>query len=266
MQKTALFFLVLMLSASLLSAQSLAELAKKEKARRAAVRAAGKKGKIVTNSDLYRPKSKAEETKRATPQAKQNQPAPKPKASTSSGIRVISDQEGGQQVDQRDDYLRNPKYGISVLPDTRMVENPEYALDRPNGRAAAISMMGLLDIEIHAANGAGADIAVYARLEGAKEMESSGEAEGIPLEAVELDWQEGFWYGVMAMNKNGEWVVLGRGLGKNSPEEFDLGDIETTDRIRIMFRPHTNPDLAQKFQRQTAKEFKFLIDAVAVLH
>jgi len=265
MKRTALILLVIFLTVGLISAQSLVELAKREKERRAALKAKGKTGTVVTNADLYRPRNKAEETKRAAPQAKRDQPVPKPKAASRSGIRVIRDQEGGQQVDQRDDFLRNPKYGTAILPDTRLVENPEYALDRPDGRAAAISMMGLMDIEIDALNGPGADIAIYARLDGAEEMKAIKDAGEIPSQALEYGWQEGFWYGVLALNKNGEWEELGRGLGKNSPEEFDLGDLAATTKIRIMFRGINRGDPGFKLVR-TKKEFTFQIDAIAVLH
>lgn len=265
MKKTTVF-LVLLLTTTFLSAQSLVELAKKEKERREAIQTKGKKGTVVTNADLYRTRSQTKIPEKTPRSVQQNRPLPKQKPAAKTEIRVISDQADSQQTDQSDAYMRNPKYASKVLSSTRMVENSDFSLNKPDGRYADISMMGLLDIEINAANGPGPDIAVYSLLKGAKEIESAGEEAGIPLDSVQYEWHEGFWYGVLAMNENREWVMLGRGLGKKSPEEFELGDLKQTNMIRIMFRPHNSPDLAQKFQRLTAKEFSFRIDAIAVLH
>ncbi len=88
----------------------------------------------------------------------------------------------------------------------------------------------------------------------------------MPVGALGYDWSEGFWYGVLIPGEKGDWEAIGQGTGKISPETFDLGSFRSTKKIRIVFRPHTNPGLAAKFVRGTPGEFTFGIDAVEALH
>lgn len=85
-------------------------------------------------------------------------------------------------------------------------------------------------------------------------------------DALSFGYREGFWYGVLVLKENGEWEGLGKGLGRNRPEKFDLGSLASIKKIRIMFRPHTNPDLPIKFNKIHAGEFTFGIDAVECIH
>ena len=78
--------------------------------------------------------------------------------------------------------------------------------------------------------------------------------------------QEGFWYGVLVMDRNDEWREIGRGSGVRSPDEFELGEISGTKQIRIMFKPHHNPGIAAKLNRMTVSENTLGIDAVEALH
>jgi len=127
-------------------------------------------------------------------------------------------------------------------------------------------MLGILDIEINAVNGPGMDIAIYARLKGAEEMKTEQAEGGVPVQVMSHSWIQGPRYIVLAMNKNGEWIGLGRGQGNNNREEFELGEISAADKIRIMFRPSNNAILYIPSGGATAIEITVLIDAVAALH
>jgi hypothetical protein len=251
---------------SLLSSQSLVEIAKKEKERRAALRAKGKTSVVVTNADLKnqtRLPISAVESKDSSSQSRtqtRKQPASRPSA------QKTSQQEASEQNLAHDVYGYR-KNATKVLFSTDLIKNPEFALDKPDGQYAEISIPGVLELEFNATNGSGADIVIYARLSGAQEIIRGGnESEGVPIESIMLDYQGGFWYGVLVMTENGEWEGIGKGTGTNSPDEFDLGRIQSISRIRIMFKPHANADFPAKFNRILTSESTYGIDAVEALH
>jgi hypothetical protein len=180
------------------------------------------------------------------------------------------------QIDPRqispDANLKRDVYGYrknatKVIFSTGPVTNPDLALDRPDDQFAIISEMGVLDLELVAKNGPGADIAVYARMATQQETASEENEEGgIPIRSTGADPLEGFSYGVLVMDGNDEWQEIGRGNGINNPEEFDLGEISEVKKIRIMYKPHNNPGIAAKLNTITEKENTVGIDAVEALH
>ena len=251
---------------SLLYSQSLVEIAKKEKERRAALKAKGITSVVVTNADLNKPKRLqmiAGQTQDTLPQERtqtRQQTAPSPSTQTNSQIS-ISDES------QSRDVYGYRKNATKVIFSTGPVTNPDFALNRPDDKFAVISEMGVLDLELKAKNGPGADIAIYARMTIRQEATSSeNEQEGMPLRSLDSAPQEGFWYGVLAMDDNDAWQEIGRGSGRDSPEEFDLGGIAEIKIIRIMFKPHNNPGISAKLNRITHEENTVGIDAVEALH
>ncbi len=276
-KKLAFATLVIFFSASLLSAQNLAEVAKREKARRAALKAQGKISILVTNADLKRRNKPRTVSAKSTVLAKSPssvKPASStPRRSTRQAPRPRprptkkrTDQQEEQQLDQSSDGYVNRKYATKVLLSSELVKNPEFALKKPDNKFAEISILGVLDLEISATNGPGEDIAIYARLSVPPEIKSAEEAEaGIP-DSYGHDHNVGFWYGVSVMNKNGEWEDLARGSGKGISEKFDLGRVPSIKRIRIVFRPLTNPELPVKYSNRTSGKLTCGIDAIETLH
>lgn len=264
-KKLAFAILAILFSASLISAQSLTEVAKKEKARRAALRAQGKISIVVTNADLkkrYKPPVVSAKSAIPTPQRNTRPtPTPSPRAS-----KRRTPQQAEQQRDQSSDGYINRKYATKILRSSELVKNPEFALKKPDGKFAELSFQGVLELEVNIKNGSGADIAIYSRMSGAQAASSGGEEEGGIPETMGVDLHEGFWYGVMVMDKNGEWIALGRGRGSSVSEKFDLGRISSTKRIRIIFKPLSNPDLPVKHIRSHSRELTCGIDAIEILH
>jgi hypothetical protein len=259
-------FFVVFTSVSLLHSQSLAEAAKKEKERRAALQAKGIKSVVVTNADLNKQRSLlmlAVQSQNISSQGRTQETqrtAPRPASQTTP-------RQKSPDANQNRDVYGYRKNATKVIFSSEFIKNPDFALNRPDGKYAEISILGVLELEFEATNESGADIAIYARLAGSKEVLPGGaEAEGVPIDSLELDYQEGFWYGVLVMAENGEWEAVGKGLGRESPEEFDLGKLQSISKIRIMFKPHTNADLQVKFLRNHPGEFTFGIDAVEALH
>ncbi len=262
MKKPAVAVLFLLVCFNYAMPQSLAELARMETARRAACRAEGKRSVIATNADLekYREIDKYVDTfeKSGSNSSSTN----KINAAPQSGINV-SVREERDGLDQR---ARDYRYASKVLPSTRFVDNPGLALKLPDRRYAEISLLGLLDVEIGAVNGPGDDIAIFARLAGYKEAKSETEY-GIPSDLMSWGYYNGgFWFAVLAMTEDGEWVALGRGTGEVSPETFDLGDLRSIKMLRIMFKPHTNADLPIRHDSIQAEKFSFDIDSIQALH
>ena len=235
------FIFFIFISTSLIFSQSLVKLAEKEKERRAEIKMKGKQSIVVTNDDLKLTKILPQESIKALTSPMQ------------------------RSIQPRQKTTRNYKYASKILPSTRLVENPQAALNRPDGQFAEISMLGILDIEISAENTTSADIAVYARQKGIQEMKAVDEKGEVLIEAVNYGWIEGYWYGVLAMKENGDWISIGQGTGKSSPEKFDISSLPSIKKIRIIFKPHNNPDLPVKFNRTTEKEVTFGIDAVEIL-
>jgi len=250
----------------LLFPQSLADVAKKEKERRANIKK--KSSKVVTNTDLKR--GEREETisiiRPATPPQKKAgiiriRKSPLQKDAPS---QRASDLDQVDQIDQ-ESYMKN--FATQILNFNELVRNPELALKKPDGHFTEIPILGILDLEITAKNGPGADIAIYAKQTGVQDMMPGGkEEEGIPFEAFVYGYSQGFWYGVLGMGERGDWVAIGQGIGISSPEEFDIGSLSSIKKIRIMFSPHNNGSLPVKFYRVQSGESFFGIDAVEALH
>jgi hypothetical protein len=248
-KRAILAVFMLFLSASLLSTQSVVEVAKKEKEKKAALKTKGKKRTVITNAVLVKRKSLPTVSVEA------------PDSSLPSTAQSIQDTMSSPSVKATDES----KYASGILLSTQLVENPEFALKEPDEQFAEISILGFLDLEISAINGPGADIAIYARLKGAEEVMRGGVEEGGATEAIGYQYFEGFWYGVLGMKESGDWEAIGRGTGMSSPEKFDLGTLPSIKRIRIMFRPHNDHNLAFKPLRFQPEEFTFSIDAVEAL-
>lgn len=257
--------LCLFACATWLSSQSLVEIAKEEKERRAVLKASGVTGIVVTNADLKKQKRlpivavpsqivSAQDRDQSTPLRN-----PLPAIQSPAG--------GASKSAQNRDVFGYRKNAAKVLFSTGLIKNPDFALNKPDGQYAEISIFGVLELEFYAENGPGADIAIFARLAGAGQvLPGRNEDEGIPVDSLMLDYKEGFWYGVLVLTENGEWEAIGKGLGKNGPDKFDLGRVSSISKIRIMFKPHTNADLPAKFNRIQPDEFTFGIDAVEALH
>lgn len=256
---------VIFFSASLLFAQNLVEVAKKEKERRAALRAQGKISIIVTNADLKkRNKLPVVSAKSASSTPQRNtRPTLNPPSRRS---KITTSQQEEQLRDQSSDGYRNRKYATKILLSSELVKNPEFALKKPDGKFAELSFQGVLELEVNIKNGPGNDFAVYSRMSGAQEAMSRVEEEGGIPEIFGIDLHEGVWYGIVAMNKNGEWEALGRGRGRGVSEKFDLGSVSSTKKIRIIFKPLNNPDLPVKYIRRDSSELTCGIDAVEILH
>jgi len=264
-----------LLCAAFLNGQSLYELAQKEKQRRAKLQ--GKTSRVVTNADLRSSNEAASVRTTAQPAAKR-QPQSPTSSSNSSNPRVVPNLADQQRV-RRETTESNPKqdrgltrssrlqYATEVLSSNQMVQNPDLALRQPDSQYAEIEIFGVLDLLLTAHNGSGADIAIFSRLSGAEAVKKGGSEEGgVPSAAFSYDYVGGFWYGVLAMNDNGEWIDIGKGSSSNGPDEFDLGGLASTTKIRIMFQPHNNARLPVKSLSNTSKEMKFGIDAIAALH
>jgi hypothetical protein len=259
MNKSIARVLISILSISLLFSQSLVEISKKEQERREKLK--GKNVMVVTNADLQSVGRKpavvtgtAESAKEGAPgQAALIQPAEPEPAGYPEERRLA----GGEP----DSYI----FASSVLSDTYLVENPEFALNPPDGRYAEISIMGSLELEFSAKNGPGDDIAIYAKQAGdSSGMPQSGE-EGMPI-GTDWQWPDKMTYAVLASRGSGEWEAVGLGTGSNSPEKFDLGSLTSIKMIRIVFRYYANPGISVKLYGLAPAEFKMGIDAVEAIH
>jgi hypothetical protein len=260
---TAVF--VVFACVTLLSSQNLVEIAKKEKERRAALKAEGKTGIMVTNADLH--KQKRLPVIAVQSQVSSSRERSQPREQTTPRPSTLGNsQQQPSEKNLNPDVYGYRKNATKVLFSTELIKNPEFALEKPDGQYAEISIPGVLELEFNATNGSGADIVIYARLSGAQEMRGGNESEGQPIESIMLDYHEGFWYGVLVMTENGEWEGIGKGTGKNSPDEFDLGRIQSISKIRIMFKPHANADFPAKFNRIQPGESTYGIDAIEALH
>ncbi|MGD9344918.1 MAG: hypothetical protein PVH84_03590 [Candidatus Aminicenantes bacterium] len=261
---TAVF--IVFICASMIHSQSLVEVAKKEKERRAALKAKGKKSILVTNTDL-------KEQRRLPMNADQPQ-APSPRRGTQdrqrtaprSSSQSTTLRKSSEQSQSRDVYGYR-KNATKVIFTTEPVNNPELALRKPDQQFATLSEMGVMDLEFSAKNGPGADIAIYARMSTQQQTASKESEEGgQPLRPTGVDPLEGFWYGVLVRDGDDDWLEIGKGNGMSSPEQFDLGNISEIKRIRIMFKSHNNPTIAAKLNRMTVEENTLGIDAVEALH
>jgi hypothetical protein len=253
MNKPVRFLILFLLPAALLLSQSLVEVSKKEQERREKLK--GKNVRVITNADLKAVKRTPAVTTPAAPSAGTEAAAP-------------SEQEypGARAEERAYDAGRGSPFATEVLPDTIMVENPDYALYPPDGKYAEIPFGGFLDLEMSASNGPGDDIAIYARRSGTE----GGAAleDGIPLGAEQLAFPGALQYGVLVWGDSGDWEAVGQGMGVNSPERFELGSIRAITRIRIVFRAFGNAsaEMRADYYRLTPQGLSMGIDAVEALH
>ena len=267
MKKTIFMIIVFFLGTTLMLSQDLVKAAQKEKERRAQLKK--KSAIVVTNADLYKteraktlritpPKDQSQNVQRATPQKTQRTTPSKPfspqKRKPSQQIDNIDQIDFSvdkvDQLDQIEAQGFSREYATQVLNSNEFVMNPEFALDKPDGQYTKISILGIVDFQIRAINGPGDDIAIYARQTGTKEILPEGEEEeGVPVVALSFGYPQGFWYGVLVMNEQEDWITIGQGKGMNSPEKFDLGNLSSVTKIRIMFKPHSNADQRVRYNR-----------------
>jgi hypothetical protein len=254
MKKTMRFIAFFVLS-TLLASQSLVDIAKKEQERREKLK--GKNVKVVTNADLKTAKKPAIETPAA------------PAAAETAGEPGEAEALEGQEAEAAYDEGSGSPFATSILPDTSLVENPDFALSGPDDQFAEISLFGILEVEFAIRNEEGPDIAVHARIAGLEELAASQE-EGLPAGFAGA-LQPGIppMYGVLVLDDRGVWQAIGKGTGSGGPETFDLGSITSSKRIRIIFKFLDVPDvgtLGAKLPRTSEKEITMGIDAVESLH
>lgn len=264
MKKSIFLILVFFLGSSLLLSQSLVDAAKKEKERRSQLKR--KSTIIVTNADLgvkakeeiiktVRPEEPLKKTQRATPQKTQRTTPSKPsspqKRKPSQQIENIDQIDLSvdkvDQLDQIEAQGFSREYATQVLNTTEYVENPQMALDKPDGQYAEIGEYGSLDLEIDVKNRDGDDIAIYAKRQ------------------KEGHQNENRNYGVF-VEYRGEWEFIGFGGGITSPETFDLGEIRLAKKIRLLFKDFTQSMWTAKPYQHQEVTFSMGIDAVKSLH
>lgn len=251
MKKTIRFAILFLLPAMLLLSQSLVEVSKQEQERRAKLK--GKNVKVITNADLKSVKKTAAVTMAEASSAVTAEPADREYTDALTAERAY-DEGGGSP------------FATAVLPDTLMVENPEFALYPADGSFAEIPFGGFLELELSARNGPGDDIAIYARRSGSER--GTPIEDGIPLGAESLAFPGALQYGVLVRGDTGDWEAVGQGMGLDSPETFDLGYLPGITRIRIVFRAYGNAsaDVRADYYRLTPQGLSMGIDAVEALH
>jgi hypothetical protein len=259
MKKSFYFMFVSWLCAGLISAQSLVEISKKEKERREQFK--GKNVRVITNEDLKQMSKKPAlaTTVSTLPQGRNAEPgAPETFQESEAPAPAPSPEAIGAERGES-----SAAFATGVLPDTSLVENPDSALYMPDGKWAEIAVGGTLDLDFRATNGPGDDIAIYARWPGAREGMPKNAEGGVPLSA----WPTGMTsYGVLVMGESGDWQAIGRGAGAISPETFDLGDIPSIKKIRIIFKPDSNPASFFNSEMLGPNEYTIGIDAVLALN
>jgi hypothetical protein len=244
--KTASAISILLFCGSFLFSQSLVDVAKKEKERRESLK--GIPSIIVTNQDLKRiPREEtAVSVSPKTPPQKSLEtiPAPKTPAQKTPPAKQV---EISDQADQIDTTSFTLNYATRILESTQFVENAQFALNKPDGQFAEIGEFGFLDLEIEVINRQGSDLSIYARRlqEGYQSMTMN--------------------YGVFVEHR-GEWEFIGFSDGNSSPNIFDLGDIRSTNKIRIIFKDFTQDMWPAKPYKLHDSEYSMGIDAVESLH
>jgi hypothetical protein len=235
--RIAAWLLILGLSAGVATAQSLAELSKKEKERRARLK--GRATEVVTNEDLkFLTKREAVSGRPAGgPPLEEVLPPPEaaPAEETGDESRPAAPVDSGQP------------YANNILTSTSLVADAGAALGGPDGTGALIAYGGYLDLGIDVKNGDGPDLAVYAQRP----------EEGILPETM--------LYFVFVPDEDGEWSNIGTGTGTSDREEFDLGAFKSASRVRILFWEIALYD-GVKPQRVYPGEYAMGVDAVEALH
>ncbi len=266
MKKWAFTIFAIFLGYSLLLAQDLVEAAKKEKERRERLKKTSTI--VVTNADLIKtegdatikitpPESQSQDVRRTAPGPQQtqrttpSQPSTPQKRMPSQQINNI-DQidlsvDKTDQLDQIEASGFSRDFATRIISSSETVQNPQFALDKPDGKYAELGEFGSIDLEIDIKNSSGNDIAVYAHR---KEI-------GIQLSTMN--------YGVFVEHQ-GEWEFIGFGGGNSSPEAFDLGDIRSTTKIRLLFKDFSQTMWTAKPYRFSEVGYSMGIDAVKSLH
>ena len=72
-------------------------------------------------------------------------------------------------------------------------------------------------------------------------------------------------YGVF-VEYRGEWEFIGFGGGDTSPETFDLGNIQSVKKIRLLFKDFSQSMWSARPYRHTEVGYSMGIDAVKSLH
>ncbi|HZX11755.1 MAG TPA: hypothetical protein VFG01_12485 [Acidobacteriota bacterium] len=237
-------FFTIFLFAILLYPQSLVELAKKEKERRAKL--SGQPSIVLTNADLKKIKKGAALITSNLTLPQENQSKSLPLKSRTLGPKV-NPLQNRDQIDQREFDSRSKRYGTKVLDSTERVQSPSSSLYKPDGSFAKVEYYGFLDLELEAENKNGPDIGVYAR------RQQTGV---LPFTLN---------YALFAMDNDGEWKYLGTGSGIQSPEVFELGEVSATQKIRILFRDYTDTNTIKRIKPHS-EEYYMEIDAVEYLH
>jgi len=264
MKKLALSVIVFFLGSTLMLSQDLVKAAQKEKERRAQLKK--KSTLIVTNADLYNtnrettlettpPKKKAQtvtktvpqKTQKATPSRPTSPQKTKPSQQIENVDQIDLSVDNVEQLDQTEEQGFSRDYATQVLETTEYVENPQMALDKPDGQYAQIGEFGSLDLEIDVRNRDGDDIAIYAKRK------------------KEGHQNENQNYGVF-VEFQGEWEFIGFGGGITSPETFDLGNIQSSKKIRLHFKDFTQSMITAKPYEQEGVTPSMGIDAVKSLH
>ncbi|UCE41128.1 MAG: hypothetical protein JSV17_17115 [Candidatus Aminicenantes bacterium] len=261
MKKWALVIIAIFFGCSLLLSQDLVEAAKKEKERRTKLKK--KSTIVVTNADLHtkeRPKTpriappekRSTTVQRSVPQKTQRTvpttpPRPIKRISTQQIENLDQIDLSVDNLDQLETHSISREFATQVLGTTQYVENSQMALDKPDGKHAKINEFGSLDLEIDIKNKTGDDIAIYAKRQ------------------KEGHQNENRNYGVF-VEYRGEWEFIGFGGGITSPETFDLGEIPSTKKIRLLFKDFTQSMWTAKPYQQQNVSSSMGIDAVQCLH
>ncbi len=235
--RIAAWALVLGLAAGAATAQSLAELSKKEKERRAALKA--RASEVVTNEDLKFLTKRAAVISRPAGGPPLEEVLPAEESAPA--------EEGGEESPSAAPAGSNPPYAKTVLTSTSLVADAGGAIGGPDGSVALIAYGGYLDLGIDVKNGDGPDLAVYAQRP----------EQGILPETM--------IYFVFVPDESGEWSNIGTGTGTSAREEFDLGTFKSADRVRILFWEIALYD-GVKPQRVYPGEYAMGVDAVEALH
>ncbi len=266
MKKLSFAVIAILLGCVPLFTQDLVEAARKEQERRKSLKKPS--AVVVTNSDLRR--SEGEEVSIPSPPkipVQGSRDMTSPQTSSSQIIPPARQKAAPNQMDQVDMGGFGQSFATKVLDFNELVQNPQLALGKPDGRFAEIPILGILDLEINAKNGPGDDIAIYVRRKGAQKMMPGGEeGEGLSSDQLVFGYWQGLWYGVLGMRERGDWVAIGQGTGVNRPEKFDIGSLPSIKKIRIFFKPNNNPEPVVKYPRGQLEESSFGIDAVEALH
>ncbi len=142
---------------------------------------------------------------------------------------------------------QTPRYATEVANGTVHVQNPDYALGKPDDKYAGVEYYGILDLAIPLANGEGNDFAVYAKRPQV----------GILPETMA--------YAVFVKSGDGDWIFLGVGGGETRPESFELGDLGSADKIRIIFKDPRDVEIVKPL-KPYPRDYVMEIDAVEALH